>query len=55
MERIFEERMSMYIHTERIRRVRESNIETLNQILDKWISKQHEDFYEGGKEEIGLE
>ena len=55
VEKIFEERMSQYIHTEKFRRVRQSNAQTLNQILDKWINKQHEDFYEGGKEEIGLE
>lgn len=41
VEKIFDERMSMYIHTERLRKVRESNTETLNQILDKWINKQH--------------
>lgn len=36
--------MAPMITAERHRKVRESNEDSLNQILDKWINKQNEDF-----------
>jgi CRISPR/Cas system CSM-associated protein Csm2 small subunit len=51
-EKIFEEKMAPLITVERPRKVRESDEENLNQVLDKWINKQNEDFCERKKDEM---